>query len=76
MQGLIRWRKETGHWTRARALQARHWFEEEVRQGLLAALSREPQKGLMASLGERVARGDLSPETAAADMLRLLGRPA
>ena len=76
MQGLIQWRKETGHWTRARALQARHWFEEEVRQGLLAALSREPQKGLMASLGERVARGDLSPETAASDMLRLLGRPA
>lgn len=75
MQSLIQWRKETGHWTRARAIQARHWFEEEVRQGLLAALSREPQKGLMASLGDRVAKGDLSPETAAAEMLRLLGRP-
>jgi LAO/AO transport system kinase len=47
-----------------------------VRQGLLAALTREPQKGLMASLGDRVATGTLSPEAAAAEMLRLLGRPA
>jgi LAO/AO transport system kinase len=75
MQSLVAWRKEQGHWTRARAAQARHWFEAEVREGLLAALSREPQKGLMASLGNRVASGDLSPEAAAAEMLRLLGRP-
>ena len=53
---------------------ARHWFEEEVRHGLLAALSREPQKGLMASLSDRVAEGQLTPEAAAAEMLRLLGR--
>ena len=76
MQALSQWRKEHGHWARARAAQARHWFEEEVRQGLLSALSREPRKGLMASLGDRVAGGDLSPEAAAAEMLRLLGRPA
>lgn len=76
MQSLVQWRKEQGHWTRARAVQSRHWFEAEVREGLLAALSREPQKGLMASLGARVASGDLSPEAAAAEMLRLLGRPA
>jgi len=75
MQGLIEWRKANGHWSRARAAQSRHWFEEEVRHGLLAALTREPQKGLMASLGARVAGGDLSPEAAAAEMLRLLGRP-
>ena len=73
---LAGWRHETGHHDRRRAEQARHWFEEEVRQGLLSALSREPQKGLMASLGDRVAGGDLSPEAAAAEMLRLLGRPA
>lgn len=76
MQGLTEWRKANGHWSRVRAAQARHWFEEEVRHGLLAALAREPQKGLMASLGKRVADGDLSPESAAAEMLRLLGRPA
>lgn len=74
MQTLTAWRKAEGHWTRTRAAQARHWFEEEVRQGLLSALSREPQRGLMASLGDRVATGDLTPEAAAAEMLRLLGR--
>jgi LAO/AO transport system kinase len=74
MQALTRWRQDHSHWTRARAEQARHWFEEEVRQGLLSALTREPQKGLMAGLGARVAQGDLAPEAAAAEMLRLLGR--
>lgn len=76
MQTLVRWRKEQGHWTRTRATQARHWFEEEVRQGLLSALTREPQRGLLTGLGDRVAKGDLSPEAAAAEMLRLLGRSA
>ena len=74
MRALVAWRKAEGQWDRTRADQARHWFEDEVRQGLLAALSREPQKGLMAGLGDRVARGELSPEAAAAEMLRLLGR--
>ena len=74
MQTLAAWRKDHGHWDRTRAAQARHWFEEEVRQGLLSALTREPQKGLMKSLGARVATGDLSPEDAAAQMLDLLGR--
>ena len=74
MQALAAWRKDHGHWDRNRAVQARHWFEEEVRQGLLHALTREPQKGLMKSLGSRVALGDLSPEDAAAQMLDLLGR--
>jgi LAO/AO transport system kinase len=76
MRTLIAWRKENGHWDRTRAAQARHWFEAEVRDGLLSALSREPQRGLMTSLGDRVAQGDLAPEAAAAEMLRLLGRPA
>lgn len=74
IQELVAWRKAQGHWDRSRAAQSRHWFEAEVRDGLLAALSREPQKGMMTSLGDRVATGELSPETAAADMLRLLGR--
>lgn len=74
MQALVAWRKEHGHWSRTRAAQARHWFQEEVRQGLLAALAREPQKGLMTRLGDRVAGGELTPEAAAAEMLRLLGR--
>jgi len=75
MRTLIAWRRDHGHWDRIRAAQARHWFQAEVREGLLAALSREPQKGLMTSLGNRVAAGELSPEAAASEMLALLGRP-
>ncbi len=74
MQTLADWRRETGHWQSRRAGQARHWFEEEVRQGLLAALSREPALGLMAQFGNEVAAGRQRPENAAAEMLRLLGR--
>ena len=67
-------RRTSGHWDSTRAEQARHWFAEEVRHGLLAALTREPARGLMADLGNRVASGVITPETAAADLLRLLGR--
>ncbi|KAF0112960.1 MAG: LAO/AO transport system kinase [Rhodobacteraceae bacterium] len=76
MQTLAAWRKAEGHWDRTRAAQARHWFEAEVREGLLAALRQEPQKGLMTSFGDRVASGALTPEAAAAEMLALLGRRA
>ena len=74
MQLLAQWRRDNGHWDSRRSAQAKHWFAEEVRQGLLAALSREPAKGSMAALGERVAQGQISPEAAAAEMLALLGR--
>ncbi len=47
MQALAEWRRAQGHWGRVRAEQARHWFEEEVRHGLLAALAREPALGVM-----------------------------
>jgi LAO/AO transport system kinase len=76
MQTLAAWRKQHSHWDRTRATQATHWFEDEVRQGLLAALAREPQKGLMAALSARVALGEITPDAAAAEMLRLLGRQA
>ena len=75
MQALADWRRAKGHWTRSRAAQARHWFEEEVRRGLLAVLAQEPQKGLMAALGTQVAEGALTPEAAADRMLGLIGRP-
>lgn len=74
MQALAVWRKREGHWSARRAHQARHWFAEEVRQGLLAVLEREPAKGSMAALGREVEAGHLSPEAAAARMLGLLGR--
>ncbi|AZL60091.1 methylmalonyl Co-A mutase-associated GTPase MeaB [Tabrizicola piscis] len=74
MQTLAEWRKTHSHWTRTRATQSRHWFEEEVRQGLLAALRHEPQRGLMAGYADRVATGEITPEAAAAEMLRAMGR--
>lgn len=74
MQALAAWRQAKGHWAANRVAQARHWFEEEVRQGLLAALGKEPQRGLMAGFGARVATGEITAEAAAAEMLQLLGR--
>jgi LAO/AO transport system kinase len=74
MQALAGWRRTHGHWDARRAAQARHWFAEEVRQGLLSVLTREPARGIMDRLGDRVTAGELSPEAAAAEMLALLGR--
>lgn len=71
---LVGWRRAQGHFAARRAAQARHWFGEEVRQGLLSVLGREPARGSMVAFGTRVEAGDLSPEQAAADMLALLGR--
>jgi LAO/AO transport system kinase len=75
IQTLTHARKASGHWATTRADQACHWFTDEVRQGLLSALTREPMRGLMASYGDRVAKGELPPDRAAADLLRLLHVP-
>ncbi|WP_068109484.1 methylmalonyl Co-A mutase-associated GTPase MeaB [Tropicimonas marinistellae] len=73
MQSLAQWRKDNGFWQARRAGQARHWFEEEVRQGLLARLSNSPQmRAQMAALGGKVADGSLAPAAAAQEMLGLL----
>jgi LAO/AO transport system kinase len=75
MQALTEWRRAQGHWASRRAEQAAEAFGEEVRQGLLAVLEREPAKGVMQGLAQAVAAGDKTPELAAAEMLGLLGRP-
>ncbi len=74
VQTLVQARKAAGHWNRTRSEQARHWFTQEVRQGLLAVLAQEPARGLLTGFGDRVAAGDATPEAAAAELLRLLGR--
>lgn len=71
---LADWRRATGHLAASRAEQARHWFTEEVRQGLLSVLTREPALGLIAGLGAKVAAGTMTPEAAAAEALDALGR--
>ncbi len=75
MQGLARWRKDHGWWDRRRAEQSAHWFEAEVREGLLARLRADPEvKAAMAEMAEQVAQGALTPDAAAAAMLgRLKG---
>jgi LAO/AO transport system kinase len=75
MQALATWRRQTGYWDVRRATQAREWFDEEVRQGLLARLTQDPvMMAQMAVLGQAVARGDLSPLGGAKDMLQALWR--
>lgn len=73
MQTLADWRKAHGHWDARRAAQARHWFEEEVRQGLLSVLTRDPARARMEELGQAVTQGKLTPEAAAAQLLSLIG---
>ncbi|WP_406735645.1 methylmalonyl Co-A mutase-associated GTPase MeaB [Thioclava sp. GXIMD4215] len=71
---LAQWRKEEGFFATRRAEQARHWFEAEVREGLLARLRTDPEiRAKMAGLGDQVAQGRTAPAVAAASMLDLLG---
>jgi LAO/AO transport system kinase len=73
MQALAEWRKSAGHWDRRRREQATHWFEEEVRAGLLARLSSDADmRARMAALGAEVGAGRISPDAAAAEVLAAL----
>lgn len=70
MQNLAQWRREAGIWEETRATQAAHWFETELREGLLARL-REDNK-IRAAIETRVrdvAEGKISPDAAAAEIL-------
>ncbi len=74
MRALADWRKAEGHWERRRAEQARGWFVEEVRQGLLARLTAEPaMRARMQRLGDAVSAGETSVTAAAEEMLAALG---
>jgi len=73
MQTLAKWRREHGIWDQTRAEQAKHWFEEEVRQGILAQLTEnKPLAARMAQMGEEVAEGKRSPGDAASEILDAL----
>ena len=69
MQALADWRRHEGHWAAHRARQARQWFEEELRQGLLARLEAPEARARIASFGEDVAGGRKTPAGAAREML-------
>jgi LAO/AO transport system kinase len=73
MQSLATWRRDNGHWDRARAAQAAHWFEHEVREGLLARLRQdEAVKTAMAERARAVAAGEATPTAAAREILEKL----
>ena len=70
MQNLAQWRREAGIWGETRATQAAHWFETELREGLLARL--RENKTIRAAIETRVrdvAEGKISPDAAAAEIL-------
>ena len=70
MQNLAQWRQAAGVWEETRATQAAHWFETELREGLLARLRED--KTIRAAIETRVrdvAEGKISPDAAAAEIL-------
>jgi LAO/AO transport system kinase len=76
MRVLAQWRRDNGHWDARRAQQSRHWFEDEVRQGLLAALTASPDiRAMMCKAGDAVANGDITPDSAAAKVLAKIAAP-
>ena len=74
MAALADWRREAGHWSANRAAQAAHWFEAEVRAGLMARLTEDADtRAAMRALARAVAAGERAPEAAAREMLERLG---
>nr|WP_076533519.1 methylmalonyl Co-A mutase-associated GTPase MeaB [Roseovarius nanhaiticus] len=73
MQALTKWRRENGHWDARRAAQARYWFGEEVRQGLLSQLATPEARAAMEELGAAVAEGRTTPAIAARELLERIG---
>ena len=70
MQALVEWRRAQGAFDATRAAQARYWFEEEVRQALLAQLEAPEVRLAMDALASRVAQGALTPTAAAQELVR------
>lgn len=74
IERLTSWRRAQGMFAMNRAQQARHWFEEEVRQGLLARLTADPGlRKRMLALGSEVEKG-LAPTEAARLILSGIGQ--
>lgn len=73
MCALTDWRRANGHFENTRARQARHWFAEDVRQGLLARLQTGEMRLVMDALAGQVEAGEITPSAAAAAALETLG---
>ena len=75
MQELANWRKTNGFWQENRQIQARSWFEEELRNGLLARLEAPEIRKAKETLAGQVMAGGLSPVAAAQELLAGLKNP-
>jgi len=73
MTALTTWRRENGHFDARREAQARYWFQQEVRQGLMAQLDTPEARARMQDFAEKVAAGDITPTVAAQELLQGLG---
>lgn len=70
IQALADWRKANNIWESRRAEQARYWFHEEVRMGILARLNGAGAvHDHIIELERAVSRGDLSPGVAAQQVI-------
>src|SRR6056297_1865762 len=69
MTRLADWRREQGHFDARRAAQARYWFEQDLRQALLARLDTPAAQEVVADFGARVGAGTLTPAVAAREVL-------
>ena len=69
LQELIAWRREAGFWVQTRADQARYWFEDAVKQTLLAVLATPQARKALSGLSDAVAAGQVDPATAAQDFV-------
>ncbi len=70
MKALVDWRKQQGVWDARRRDQARFWFQEEVRAGLLSRLtSDDAVKTQLAALEQDVATGKIRAAQAAEELI-------
>ncbi|MCF2872486.1 methylmalonyl Co-A mutase-associated GTPase MeaB [Octadecabacter sp. G9-8] len=70
MQALATWRKDSGIWDARRTEQARFWFHEEVRAGLLAQLTSDSAvQAQLNALENDVALGKTRPGQAAETLI-------
>ncbi|WP_368186644.1 methylmalonyl Co-A mutase-associated GTPase MeaB [Aestuariibius sp. HNIBRBA575] len=70
---LVAWRKANGIWDTRRSEQARYWFHEEVRMGLLSRLGKAGDlHDRMAQLEHEVSKGHQAPADAARQVIDAL----
>ena len=73
LKNLSDWRRENGFWNQTRAAQARYWFEDAVKNALLAQLETSSARAALSRLSDAVAAGEQEPAAAAAAFVRDLG---